>query len=146
MKDPVYGCVGAISVLQGQVQQLQRELAEARADLARFTAMEMGMQGIHGFPFHQPSHSLLELRREQVIELARLQGSGISCSEALAGVAAAGIYNIKPSSPPPPPSLPSTHPPPVCTTCTANDSEGGSGSGSGSSRGGGGGSSGSIRH
>ena len=43
VKDPVYGCVGAISVLQGQVQQLQRELAEARADLARYTALEMRM-------------------------------------------------------------------------------------------------------
>lgn len=48
VKDPVYGCVGAISVLRGEVQQLQRELAEARADLARYIAMEMGMQEIHG--------------------------------------------------------------------------------------------------
>lgn len=109
MKDPVYGCVGAISVLQGQVQQLLRELAEARTDLARYTAMEMGMQGIHGVPVHHSSHRLLELRREQVVDLPRVQGSGGSCSEAL-GVST-GIYNITPSSPS---ALP-TRRPPVCT-------------------------------
>jgi len=139
VKDPVYGCVGAISVLQGQVQQLQRELAEARADLAHYTAMEMGIQGIHGVPVHHSSQGLLELRRERILELARLQGSGGPCSEAL-GAAAAGIYNITSC---PPPLLPPTHPPPACTTCTTIASEGGSGCSSG---GGGVGSSGSIRH
>lgn len=76
VKDPVYGCVGAISVLQGEVQQLQRELAEARADLARYIAMEMGMQEIHGVPAHHSWHRFLELRRERVLELVRLQGLG----------------------------------------------------------------------
>lgn len=118
VKDPVYGCVGAISVLQGQVQQLQRELAEARADLARYAAMEMemGMQGIQEAPVHHSSHGLLELRRERILELARLQGSGGPCSEAL-GVAAGGIYNITSCSPPLP-----NHPSPICITCTANAS------------------------
>ncbi|GLJ37537.1 hypothetical protein SUGI_0762790 [Cryptomeria japonica] len=37
MKDPVYGCVGAISILQRQMHHLQRELAAAHADLARYT-------------------------------------------------------------------------------------------------------------
>lgn len=109
VKDPVYGCVGAISVLQGQVQQLQRELAEARAGLARYTSMEMGMQGVLGVPVHQSSHRLLQLRRERVQELARLQGSGGPCGEVL-GVAAADIFNFTPSSS----SLP-TNPPPACT-------------------------------
>ncbi|XP_068637458.1 protein LATERAL ORGAN BOUNDARIES-like isoform X3 [Aristolochia californica] len=35
MKDPVYGCVGAISVLQRQVHRLQKELDAANADLIR---------------------------------------------------------------------------------------------------------------
>eukprot|EP00250_Pteridium_aquilinum_P009593 c18779_g2_i1 orf=1-636(-) len=35
VKDPVYGCVGAISVLQRQIAQLQQELAMAHSDLAR---------------------------------------------------------------------------------------------------------------
>ncbi|KAK8693304.1 hypothetical protein V6N13_070893 [Hibiscus sabdariffa] len=38
LKDPVYGCVGAISVLQGQVMRLQRELDAIRADLIRYAA------------------------------------------------------------------------------------------------------------
>ncbi|GAQ83409.1 Lateral organ boundaries (LOB) domain-containing protein [Klebsormidium nitens] len=35
VKDPVYGCVGAISVLQQQVAHLQAELAIAHAELTR---------------------------------------------------------------------------------------------------------------
>ncbi|WRX20446.1 Lateral organ boundary protein [Theobroma cacao] len=41
MKDPVYGCVGAISVLQRQVMRLQRELDATNADLIRFACNEM---------------------------------------------------------------------------------------------------------
>lgn len=36
MKDPVYGCVGAISVLQRQVLRLQKELDATNADLMRY--------------------------------------------------------------------------------------------------------------
>ncbi|KAL6007106.1 hypothetical protein ACLOJK_032602 [Asimina triloba] len=36
MKDPVYGCVGAISFLQRQVHRLQSELDAANADLIRY--------------------------------------------------------------------------------------------------------------
>ncbi|GAB4847872.1 LOB domain-containing protein 25 [Ancistrocladus abbreviatus] len=38
LKDPVYGCVGAISVLQKQVLRLQKELEATNADLLRYTA------------------------------------------------------------------------------------------------------------
>lgn len=38
VKDPIYGCVGAISILQRQVSQLQAELREAHSDLARYAA------------------------------------------------------------------------------------------------------------
>ncbi|KAI5081827.1 hypothetical protein GOP47_0001570 [Adiantum capillus-veneris] len=45
VKDPVYGCVGAISILQRQVAQLQQELAIAQSDLARLAgAGRTGMQ------------------------------------------------------------------------------------------------------
>ncbi|XP_047326345.1 LOB domain-containing protein 25 [Impatiens glandulifera] len=37
LKDPIYGCVGAISVLQRQVIKLQKELEETNADLMRYT-------------------------------------------------------------------------------------------------------------
>ncbi|CAN1247426.1 LOB domain-containing protein 25 [Linum perenne] len=36
LKDPVYGCVGAISVLQRQVIRLQKELDATNADLIRY--------------------------------------------------------------------------------------------------------------
>ncbi|OIW12383.1 hypothetical protein TanjilG_04132 [Lupinus angustifolius] len=41
IKDPVYGCVGAISVLQRQVMKLQKELDATNADLIRYTCNEM---------------------------------------------------------------------------------------------------------
>ena len=41
VRDPVYGCVGAISFLQRQVQRLQKELDTANADLIRFACSEM---------------------------------------------------------------------------------------------------------
>ncbi|CAK9176154.1 unnamed protein product [Ilex paraguariensis] len=41
MKDPVYGCVGAISVLQRQVLHLQKELDATNADLIRYSSNEM---------------------------------------------------------------------------------------------------------
>ncbi|ERN02517.1 hypothetical protein AMTR_s00083p00067130 [Amborella trichopoda] len=43
MKDPVYGCVGAISVLQRQVHRLQKELDAANADLIRFACASPDM-------------------------------------------------------------------------------------------------------
>lgn len=41
MKDPVYGCVGAISVLQRQVIRLQKELDATNADLVRYACGEV---------------------------------------------------------------------------------------------------------
>lgn len=38
VKDPVYGCVGAISLLQRQIAHLQHELALVHSDLARLTS------------------------------------------------------------------------------------------------------------
>ncbi|MQM22099.1 hypothetical protein Taro_055147 [Colocasia esculenta] len=41
IKDPVYGCVGAISVLQRQVQRLQKELDAANTELLRYACGEI---------------------------------------------------------------------------------------------------------
>jgi len=41
VRDPVYGCVGAISFLQRQVQRLQKELDSANADLLRYAYNDM---------------------------------------------------------------------------------------------------------
>lgn len=45
MKDPVYGCVGAISVLQRQVVRLQKELDATNADLMRYTSNGLAPPG-----------------------------------------------------------------------------------------------------
>ncbi|KAJ3678121.1 hypothetical protein LUZ60_001924 [Juncus effusus] len=38
LQDPVYGCVGVISILQHQLRQLQLDLLRARAELSRYQA------------------------------------------------------------------------------------------------------------
>lgn len=65
IRDPVYGCVGAISYLQRQVQKLQKELDAANADLIRYACNEVQFRRINdieagfyqtpGFPLLYPS-------------------------------------------------------------------------------------------
>lgn len=62
VKDPVYGCVGAISYLQNQVSELQMQLAVAQAEILYIQMQhhdddepvtqipEMGMVLDHNFP------------------------------------------------------------------------------------------------
>uniref|UniRef100_A0A452Z4G3 LOB domain-containing protein n=1 Tax=Aegilops tauschii subsp. strangulata TaxID=200361 RepID=A0A452Z4G3_AEGTS len=38
LRDPVYGCVGVISVLQHQLRQLQQDLTRARYELSKYQA------------------------------------------------------------------------------------------------------------
>lgn len=42
IRDPVYGCVGAISLLQKQTQQLQRDLVQAHSVLSRYNGATSG--------------------------------------------------------------------------------------------------------
>ncbi|XP_024539311.1 protein LATERAL ORGAN BOUNDARIES [Selaginella moellendorffii] len=62
VKDPVYGCVGAISMLQRQVARLQHELAIAQQDLARYTSASVPMVAVaaaaqqHPHPQHPHPH------------------------------------------------------------------------------------------
>jgi hypothetical protein len=113
LQDPVYGCVGAISVLQRQVQQLQKELAAAHADLLQYTsAVEpfliphspgstlpsySELQMIHAAAREQQQQNLVEfpnsieelqLSREQLLELAMRSGGSYE-----AGLAALGMTN-----------------------------------------------------
>lgn len=63
VRDPVYGCVGAISALQQQLAQLQTELAVANAEMVcmsmhQAAAPNMGhMRGGYGLcpPYQQSS-------------------------------------------------------------------------------------------
>ncbi|XP_024974611.1 LOB domain-containing protein 25 [Cynara cardunculus var. scolymus] len=68
LKDPVYGCVGAISVLQRQVLRLQKELDATNADLIRFSSNQntlmtpssssgSSLQNPHVLPPHYGNYS-----------------------------------------------------------------------------------------
>lgn len=54
MRDPVYGCVGAISFLQNQVSQLQMQLAVAEAEILCIQ-MQQNEQAAAGLPTTQIS-------------------------------------------------------------------------------------------
>ncbi|KAF5730876.1 protein LATERAL ORGAN BOUNDARIES [Tripterygium wilfordii] len=57
VRDPVYGCVGAISFLQRQVQRLQKELDDANTDLIRYACNSLPPQ---------PSNSMVRPRVSNV--------------------------------------------------------------------------------
>ncbi|KAK6125098.1 hypothetical protein DH2020_041162 [Rehmannia glutinosa] len=59
MRDPVYGCVGAISYLQNQVSQLQMQLAVAQAEIL---CIQMQQE-------QQPAPNNLALEDEKSINL-----------------------------------------------------------------------------
>ncbi|TYI28906.1 hypothetical protein ES332_A05G277900v1 [Gossypium tomentosum] len=56
VRDPVYGCVGAIAFLQRQVQRLQKELDAANADLIRYACNDIptGLPQVTGTSSVQP--------------------------------------------------------------------------------------------
>ncbi|WOG96420.1 hypothetical protein DCAR_0415755 [Daucus carota subsp. sativus] len=55
IKDPVYGCVGAISVLQQQVIRLQKELDATNASLLRYTSNNDNRITLHSHSAILPS-------------------------------------------------------------------------------------------
>ncbi|XP_057950942.1 protein LATERAL ORGAN BOUNDARIES-like [Malania oleifera] len=63
VRDPVYGCVGAISFLQRQVQRLQRELDEANADLIRYACNEINSTALPPGPSSAARHRPDQLNR-----------------------------------------------------------------------------------
>jgi hypothetical protein len=48
LRDPVYGCIGAIALLQRKMVELQVDLAIARARLARYAANSPPILNDHG--------------------------------------------------------------------------------------------------
>ncbi|KAG6386550.1 hypothetical protein SASPL_151716 [Salvia splendens] len=50
VRDPVYGCIGAITFLQRQVDRLQKELDAANADLIRFACNDVPLQAAQPRP------------------------------------------------------------------------------------------------
>ncbi|KAI4336202.1 hypothetical protein L6164_014757 [Bauhinia variegata] len=62
VRDPVYGCVGAISFLQRQVQRLQKELDAANADLIRYACNEIPSASL---PVPPPITSVQQIPQRQ---------------------------------------------------------------------------------
>ncbi|KAA3453498.1 LOB domain-containing protein 15 [Gossypium australe] len=89
LRDPVYGCMGAISALQQQVQSLQAELNAVRAEIIKYKCREANL-------VPPSSH------------VAMLSSGAVS-------VAAPPPATTQPPPPPPPPPLPTTT---AVTTCS----------------------------
>ncbi|KAA8542263.1 hypothetical protein F0562_023601 [Nyssa sinensis] len=72
VRDPVYGCVGAITFLQRQVERLQKELDAANADLIHYACNEIP----RALPA-QPAVTLVHpmAPRQRPVELNRRMGS-----------------------------------------------------------------------
>lgn len=97
LRDPVYGCMGAISTLQQQLQFLQSELNSVRAELLRYKYRQV-VNGVSITSTHQAA-ALVNSMAVSVVELPQ----------------------APPQSPPPLPSStpvfsPSSSSPPLFTT------------------------------
>ncbi|XP_021294943.1 LOB domain-containing protein 4 isoform X1 [Herrania umbratica] len=57
VRDPVYGCVGAISSLQQQIDALQTQLALAQAEVVHLRVRQTASFSHHGFGPGSPSNS-----------------------------------------------------------------------------------------
>ncbi|KAL6642109.1 hypothetical protein ACP70R_020290 [Stipagrostis hirtigluma subsp. patula] len=66
MRDPVYGCVGAISYLQQQVTQLQMQLALAKAEI--LCVQMQHNDGGHGHPTTAPASALARQQPQQQMD------------------------------------------------------------------------------
>lgn len=57
VRDPVYGCVGAISSLQQQIDVLQTQLALAQAEVVHLRVRQTATLSNHGLSPASPSNS-----------------------------------------------------------------------------------------
>ncbi|XP_042026762.1 LOB domain-containing protein 12-like [Salvia splendens] len=88
-RDPVYGCVGAISYLQSQVSQLQMQLAVAQAEIVCIQ-----MQQDH----EQQQHNINQLMMDEHEKSCFLQNNFISFSSATSNVANVNYDSFKKES------------------------------------------------
>ncbi|KAI0496235.1 hypothetical protein KFK09_022546 [Dendrobium nobile] len=72
LRDPVYGCVGIISVLQHQLRQLQMDLSRARSELCKYQAAAAGMEQLWG-PMGQNQQ---QQQQQQRVVMMRGYGGG----------------------------------------------------------------------
>ncbi|KAG6404701.1 hypothetical protein SASPL_136954 [Salvia splendens] len=98
LRDPVYGCVGVISLLQHQLRQLQMDLSCAKSELSKY--QNLGLlhhhhhQGINlGRDHHHFHHQLFPVTNQQMIR-AFDGGSGYDASSLLAMNMSASIGQL----------------------------------------------------
>lgn len=81
LNDPIYGCVGAISMLQSQVQQLQKELVVAHVDLLQYSSAMEPVLSPHSLASMMPAYSRVHMihaaaRKQQQRNLMEFPNSG----------------------------------------------------------------------
>lgn len=70
LRDPVYGCVGVISILQHQLKQLQSDLSNARSELSKYinSGLIGGPSSNLGIGMALPGTSRDHIFRDQIME------------------------------------------------------------------------------
>lgn len=88
VRDPVYGCVGAISSLQNQVDVLQAQLALAQAEVVQLRMLQFSNGGGYINAAHLPTFTSFEDHNQSLSNSATAQvefesSSSISISSAM---------------------------------------------------------------
>ncbi|PON79045.1 Lateral organ boundaries domain containing protein [Parasponia andersonii] len=99
LRDPVYGCMGAISALQQQVQSLQAELNAVRAEILKYR-------------FREANNIISPSSHHHHLALLSSNSGAVSVA----------ALPPAPQQPPPPPSTVQSLPPPSTTTTTTSSS------------------------
>ncbi|WCJ20029.1 LOB domain-containing protein 15 [Euphorbia peplus] len=102
LRDPVYGCMGAISALQQQVQSLQAELNLVRAEILKFKFREQQANNILQSSSHHHHH-----HHHNIANLLS-SGGAVAVSVAVAPQSPASLPPTPPPPPPPPPLPPTS--------------------------------------
>uniref|UniRef100_A0A7N0U6F0 LOB domain-containing protein n=1 Tax=Kalanchoe fedtschenkoi TaxID=63787 RepID=A0A7N0U6F0_KALFE len=65
LRDPVYGCVGVISLLQHQLRQLQMDLSCAKSELSKYQSLAGSIPTLHGGIYHRDHHHYFPAQHHQ---------------------------------------------------------------------------------
>ncbi|XP_062092420.1 LOB domain-containing protein 15 [Humulus lupulus] len=120
LRDPVYGCMGAISALQQQVQSLQAELNAVRAEILRYKYREATTttnNNNNNNSIINPSSSSSLHHHHHLHHLALLSSNN-SGNVSVAAPPPAGA----PPQPPPPPQISTVQSLPITTTTSSSSS------------------------
>lgn len=80
LRDPVYGCAGAICQLQNQVSELQAELAKARAEVLNMQCQQSTLLSIICMEMDQQLESAPTLQQQTPYENLNFYSDDVSLS------------------------------------------------------------------